>query len=73
MKIIAVDWVDIVEQGLEERFRNLQPAEERMRCDSPHRAAQVLMRRYWVQADSELATECLLRGIGNVVDLGIIK
>ena len=73
MKILAVDYFDIVEKGLEDKFRDKQPQEERMRCDNPHKFAEVVMRRYWVDADSELATECMLRGIGTIFELDIIK
>lgn len=71
MKVLAVDYMDIVNQNLEERFRGKQPAEERMRCSNPHQAAEVVYRRYWVDPTSELATECMLRGIGTLVDIGL--
>lgn len=73
MKILAVDYFDIVEQGMEERFRGKQPSEERMRCSSPYQPAEILLRRYWVEPDSELATECMLRGIGTIVNIGTVS
>lgn len=73
MKVLAIDYMDIVNQGLEERFKGKQPAEERLRCDSPYKPAEVVFRRYWVDPDSELATECMLRGIGTIVNIGTIS
>jgi hypothetical protein len=69
MKVVVVDYFDIFDQGLSDRFKNISPSEQRLRCTSPSRPVDILSQRYWLQLDDPLATECLLRGIGTVKDI----
>lgn len=71
MKVLAVTVFEVVNNGLQDRFDLSKPHEQRLSCSGPR--VDVVSQHYWIDVRDPLATELLLRNIGEVKEVNITE